>query len=471
MVALIVVATTATSLSRIVELAIKGGYFTTCATTFSCLTATFSCLFCVVGDNWFEKQKYDETNNESNETQTEDMQGTQHRRSQSPDDACTLEDNQGRVGEITTASTDTSSCCLKLKSFERQIKFAITLLIYLGYMGAAIYGICRPNTWPDLYSYDVSESQSFCYQHATAFDRDFIVTLVVKPKITTDWNLTNAALTSFIDISVNENIFDPEYQINWLSDFMNNTIYDGAIKPEALSSFLIQNKLYQNDIVAVENGGILQILAFRIYLKTRDIIKDQDIVKMMRNLQSLENEAPFDCFFYAPQFLLYAGSVSWVDDFLRTSAIAIGTAVLILTVCFYHYRGHALLIILMMISTAVGVIGFTKFWIFGLSFVSTIPMLLMISSFVKFFVNEIDPFAILFPGFFGVAVFVSIFLLPEFMLRSVGIPFFLYLIFLFLHRFLFSPQLALNWLKGSKYKQFTNPTSEELQTTAANFDI
>ena len=450
MLAIIVVATTATSLSRIVELAIKSGYFTTCATAFRCLTAAFTCLICVGGDNWFEKQNYDETNNENNETQMEDMQGSQPRRSQSSDDACTIEDSKANVEENTTTSTDTSSCCLKIKPFERKIKFAITLLIYSGYMGAAIYGICRPNTWPDLYSYGVSDmvSQSFCYQYATAFDRDFIVTLVVKPEITTDWNLTNAALTSFIDISLSENIFDPEYQINWLSDYINNTIYDGAIKPEALSSFLSQNKLYQNDIVAVENGGNFQMLAFRIYLKTRDIIKDQDIVKLMSNLQSLEKKAPFDCFFYAPQFLLYAGSISWVDDFLRTSAIAIGTAVLILAVCFYHYRGAALLILLMMISTAVGVIGFTKFWIFGLSFVSTIPMLLMITSFVKMFVNKKDPFAFLFPVFV-VVVLVSIFSSSEFVLRSVGIPSFLYLFFLFLHKFLIYHIYSSIGLKGA----------------------
>ena len=173
----------------------------------------------------------------------------------------------------------------------------------------------------------------------------------------------------------------------------------------------------------------------------------------MRNLHSMENKAQFDCFFYDPEFLLYEGSIFWTDDLLRISVLAISVTVFILTVFFYHYHFHALLILFMMISIAVGVIGFTKLWISGLSFLSIIPMLLILASFVNISVN--NPFAIcLFPGFLAITVYSSILqiAMSEFVLMSVCIPYFLYLTFVVIHRFLFLPHLILNWLKGDIYE-------------------
>ena len=452
MLAIIVVATTATSLSRIMELATKSRYLTMCTSRFCCLTKTFSCLFCF-GEDWFEKHENDRTNNDENDVRTEDNPASRTSRSQFSSDAFTIEDNKDRVGENTKSSSDTS--CLKIKPHERKIKFAIVLLIYFGYLGGAIYGMCKPDNWPDRNAYRDSDLKypSFCNLYATAFDRDFILTLVVKTDRNLDWNLTNAALTSFIDVSIRENNFDPEYQINWLSHFIDNTGYGRATEPKSLSSFLNQNKLYQNDIVSDGTGGDFKITAFRIYLKTTDISKDQNVINLMRNLHSLENKAQFDCFFYDPEFLLYEGSIFWTDDLLRISVLAISVTVFILTVFFYHYHFHALLILFIMISIAVGVIGFTKLWISGLSFLSIIPMLLMLASCVNISVN--NPFAIcLFPGFLAITMYSSILqmAMSEFVLMSVCIPYFLYLTFVVIHRFLFLPHLILNWLKRDIYE-------------------
>ena len=415
MVVSLVVNITVTSLLDVIEQTRKGWPFKTCTSSnrsgiLSKVGCILSCLFIA---------KYDMLDDNGND-----------------------QDND-QVNRQPNHLSKTSFCSSRLK----RVKFAIVFLLYMGYLGGAIYGLLNINTRPDLCTLSNSNSEwsSFCRINSVSFNQDFIVTLVVKTEKQMNINRTNAAVSELVSAAKSQNMFNPKFQINWLSAFSSNASHYKENFRESLSLFLHENKLYQNDVVSDFSGNESDVRAFRIYLKTKDVLGEKDIVEVMKAVRELEDRPPFKCYFYAPVFMLFEGNLSWAADLLKTTSIAFGVAVLLLSLAFYHYRFYALLILLFTLSIFIGVLGFASIWNFGLSFVTTIPMLMIMGSVVKTFVVDMDEFLGLMVGYIFLVIQLLFYTEPEFIMKSVFIPYFLYVVSLIFHVFIFMPELVLVW--------------------------
>ena len=479
MVVCLVVSVTATSLLEVIEQIRKRWPFQTCTSSncsgiLSVLGSILSCLFIVKYDKSNDDgndQVNDQVNSQGNDQVDRQAVTLSQFGSQDADNQTTEQRKEGQISTEPSHLSTSSFCSSRLK---RGVKFTIAFLLYMGYLGGAIYGLLNTNTRLDLCTLSDSDSEwsSFCHINSVSFNQDFIVTLVVKPEKQMNINRTDAAVSELLSAAKSQNVFNPKFQINWLSAFSSNASYNKENFRESLSLFLHENKLYQNDVIHDFSENESDVRAFRIYLKTKDVLGQKDIVEVMKAVRELEDRIPFKCYFYAPVFMLYEGSFSWTADLLKTTGIAFGVAVLLLSVFSYHYRFYALLILLQALSIFIGVIGFASIWNFSLSFVTTIPMLLMMGSVVKIFVIQWDGFLILLVGYLSVVIFMLTFTFPAFIMKSVFIPYFLYCVSLLFHSLIFMPQLVLVWLKKSKYKKFHNHgLTSESETTVQHFHI
>ena len=368
------------------------------------------------------------------------------------------------------------------------IVFIIVGVLYLGYLGLAGYGLSKqpsPREFCDSLSPNNHEMprynayHNFCRTNEEAFGKDFMLTLTVKINGAFDLNETESKTSSLIDAAMESNRFDKDYVINWMMSYLDDPLYKNDLFDKPLLKFLDTNKLHKNDVRMSENGS--NINAFRVYLKTLNVSGSKDILDVMTTSRKLEENAELDCFFYAPEFLLYEGSLSYTVDFYKITAISGGVLVLSLVLGFYHYHYALALVFVTLASILFGVVGFARFYGIGFSFLSSVTVpFLCTYTFESLFLPKKDislrflPHFNWFSAFCYITLFTVMPLLPMMQLNLfvVLLPISLFIIFLTLHYIIFIPRLVTTWIgpdrklgKGSDFSYTLLCSTENCETS------
>ena len=369
------------------------------------------------------------------------------------------------------------------------IVFIIVGVLYLGYLGLAGYGLSKqpsPREFCNSLSYDNPEMprystyHNFCRTNEEAFGKDFMLTLTVKINGAFDLNETESKTSSLIDAAMESNRFDKEYVINWMMSYLDDPLYKSDLFDDPILKFLDTNKLHKNDVRISKNGS--NINAFRVYLQTLNVSGSKDILDVITTSRKLEENAELDCFFYAPEFLLYEGSLSYTMDLYEITAISGGVLVLSLILGFYHYHYAAVLILVALASILFGVVGFARFYGIDFSFLSSVTIPFLCTYIVEsLFLPKKDiprrffPYLNWFSSFCLMTVSTVLPTLPMMQLSlfvEVLLPISLFIIFLTLHYIIFIPRLVTTWIgpdrklgKGSDFSYILLCSTENCETS------
>ena len=260
-------------------------------------------------------------------------------------------------------------------------------LLYLGYLSLAGYGLSKQPNQREFCNSQNSYSQmsqfasqfalyhNFCRTNEEAFGKDFTVTLTVKINGGFDFYEIKNLTSSVIDAAIDSYKFDKEGTINWIASYLDYTLHKSNFTESAFLTFLGLNSLYKNDVSI--SGSTAGIDAFRVYLKTSNDSGSTDIVGLIEASRSLERDAGLHCFFYAPDFLLYEGFLTYSADFYKIASRAGSILGFSLVLGFYHYYYAILLGFVTLASILFGVVGFARFFGLGLSSLSSVTVLFL----------------------------------------------------------------------------------------------
>ena len=313
-----------------------------------------------------------------------------------------------------------------------------SLMLYVLFLSGAVYGFINTLGLPGLCDMG---SYTNCNK---LFGNVIFVSLVVKPGDEFDFNMTKTTLSTFIESATKTNVLSRDNQINWMTAFSTSLEYRQAgFTNNSLKTFLSKNPRYRNDIKLHVHDW--KVVAFRIFFKTvpNKLSNSADFSAFIKKLQNLENDAEFDCYFYAPEFLYFEGYLDSDEDFLRLMVIAVGLYILFLFAAFYTNPFTASIQLMNIISLLFGVLGYMHTIRVGISFISTIPVLIIITTNIDLIICSPKFKRARFCVSFSWLKWVLLALLGSYIQKSIFIPNYLYGLFAMFHFYLFSPALFL----------------------------
>ena len=261
-------------------------------------------------------------------------------------------------------------------------------LIFIGYLAGAIYGCI--NLKQGLRFSELPSDTSYYYAYA-ATEENFLPRQTPVPFIITQHynyseSLIQQTIESFMTKVKGEDLFEPDFEVNWLKTYISTPYYTNASEEAfivGLEAFL-NNSLFssfKNDVVI--DSSRTKIIASRFYGRSRDLEGSQEEGDLMLRSRELADDFELECFAFYPIFILFEQYVLVFPQTMLTVGIAL-IVVLVIT-CFF--MPHPVLILFCTIAVALimtGVFGYMYYIDVSLSAITMVQIIMGIGFSVDF---------------------------------------------------------------------------------------
>ncbi|XP_063715914.1 patched domain-containing protein 3-like isoform X2 [Symsagittifera roscoffensis] len=277
---------------------------------------------------------------------------------------------------------------------------AVCILLYLAYMGAAIYGVIKTERGVSLFS--IVEKHSSFAQHLITSKTYFNQTGVPMMLVFTEpidyhksevrdqiFQLTN-------ELQANELIED-NFTVSWLNKFMDPKFYDNPKKGrdftnavdfgKSLKHFLEnEGKNYAGDVIVDDDS--YKIVASRFHFQAKSLWSSNYILAsdFMVNVREIATQSKLPAIVFSGVFIYYEQYTYLIKtavEVLVFSVLALfGVSVLLVPSLMI-----AIVMTLTVISINVGVLGFMYFWDMKFSIITLIDVILSTAYVMDFAVH------------------------------------------------------------------------------------
>ncbi|XP_045201241.2 patched domain-containing protein 3-like [Mercenaria mercenaria] len=270
-----------------------------------------------------------------------------------------------------------------------KLPFKIMIIIlFLGYLAAAIYGCV--NLKQGLLFTQLVSDDSYFFKYSeweqNYFKRNDAVTFVIPSTRTYSKPETQSMIDELISSVQSNNYFDDDFEVNWLKTYMNSEYINGSSESEfifGLQKFLSDPRysIFVNDVKIDSINN--HITSSRVYVLTVDLEDSQEEGKMMLESRELASAATIGCFAFAPSFVVYEQYVRILGQTLQSVGIAL-VSVFIITCIFMPHPVMIIFVTVVVTMIMTGVFGFMYYIDVALSAITMINIIMSIGFSVDF---------------------------------------------------------------------------------------
>nr|KAG5702436.1 hypothetical protein BaRGS_027523 [Batillaria attramentaria] len=260
----------------------------------------------------------------------------------------------------------------------------IIILLFLGYLAAAIYGVINLKQGLILQSLVLESSyyHKFLGMNDEYFPTRLPVGFIVHDKI----DYSGAKGQQFLDLLREARAdaqIDSSFERCWLTSYMNSTFYDSSAPQDFtqnLKSFLLAVPQFIPDIVNDSTEAITSSRCFVWSEPNSDQYVQADLMVRMRELAD-ESSLPVSA--YHSAFVAYEQFLAVLPATLQM----VGCAVAVMFVVTFIFLPHLLMVTLVTLTVVmilVGIFGFMYYWDISLSSVTMIHLVMSVGFSVDF---------------------------------------------------------------------------------------
>ena len=264
----------------------------------------------------------------------------------------------------------------------------LILVIFAGYLAAAIYGCVRLKQGLE-YRQLVAED-SYYYKYATwtqdYFKRVTPVSFVIDSSYTYSDPTVQSKIGELLISARDDEYFNSDFELSWLASFRSSLYYDGSSEANfisALKTFLSDPNylIFEKDVLIDDVNN--KIFASRVHVKSEDMTDSQAEGRLMLRTREIASAAPIDVFPYSFLFIYYEQYVAVLPQSIQSVGIAL-VAIFIVTCLFMP---HPLLIFYVTVAVfmiMIGVFGFLFYVDVALSAITMVHLIMSIGFSVDF---------------------------------------------------------------------------------------
>ena len=264
----------------------------------------------------------------------------------------------------------------------------IILVIFAGYLAAAIYGCVKIKQ--GLEFKQLVAEDSYYYKYATwteeYFKRVRPVSFIIDSTYTYFDPAVQSQVEALLTSAKNDEYFNSNFELSWLASFKTSPYYDGSSEAnfiEALQNFLSDpNYLkFKNDVI-IDTVNI-KITASRVHVLSEDMVDTQADGHLMERSREIASDASISCFAYSYAFVYYEQYVAILPQSIQNVGIAL--AAIFGVTCLF--MPHPLLIFYVTVAVfmiMIGIFGFMYYVDVALSAITMIHLIMSIGFSVDF---------------------------------------------------------------------------------------
>ncbi|XP_033733538.1 patched domain-containing protein 3-like [Pecten maximus] len=259
-----------------------------------------------------------------------------------------------------------------------------SVLLYIGYLGMAIYGamnVCQNFS----VSYLVPED-SYVHQYLSWLEKDFpnevVVSFVIDGELDYSHYAIQQKVAAMLKRARKEPFIQRKREINWLLGYKLSPYYNSSNDfIEGLKAFLKSRKDYEIDVVFDETGH--KIKSSRFYVISKDIRDSKMTKSLLTCMRTIAKESGLPVIAHAPIFIIGEQLMAIGSSTLQTMLIAMVATLVITAVAMPHPLIIAIVCI-SMVSILTGMYGFMYMWGLSLSSITMVQLIMSIGFSVDF---------------------------------------------------------------------------------------
>ncbi|XP_053400140.1 patched domain-containing protein 3-like isoform X2 [Mercenaria mercenaria] len=264
----------------------------------------------------------------------------------------------------------------------------IIILLFIGYLVAAIYGCIHMKQ--GLLLTNLVNEESYFYKFSKwdeeKFPRQSPVSFVIHGAYEYSKSQTKNMVDNLISDTQANRYFNDVFEVNWLETYGSSAYYISTSETAFITGLykFINDPRYsrfENDVVIDSTKE--RITASRVYVLSAKLEDSQDEGKMMLEARAIAEAATINCFAFSPYFVAFEQYVAILGQSLQSVGIALA-AVFVITCIFMPHPVLILFVTIAVTMIMVGVFGFLLYIDVTLSAITMIHMILSVGFSIDF---------------------------------------------------------------------------------------
>ncbi|CAG5117286.1 unnamed protein product, partial [Candidula unifasciata] len=231
----------------------------------------------------------------------------------------------------------------------------LTLLVFAGYLGVAIWGCTKLQQGLDLKNLAPRSSYFHKFQE----------------------------MKQLLEKAEEDPLIMPDSRICWFLSLAGSKLYYNS-SPAAfysgLEQFLRRNPFFESDVVFGPNKTIT---ASRCHVYSYRLADSTDQANLMTRMRQVADASPAAVFAYHPVFVLFEQFVTILPDTLQTVGVTIAV-MFVVTAIFLPHPLMVILVTVQMFMIVLGIFGFMAHWDLTLSSITMIELIMSVGFSVDF---------------------------------------------------------------------------------------
>jgi hypothetical protein len=271
------------------------------------------------------------------------------------------------------------------KLFMNSTVSIIIIIIFLGYLAAAIYGTSKLKQ--GLLLQDLVLDTSYHYKYLVQSDQYFPNRIPIAFAVTTQYNYEGNSGDQFLNLlatAQQDASIDSNFTRCWLQSFRNSSMF-GSATPVTfigkLLTFLAAFPQFQPDVVLDSSNS--SVMASRCFVLSTPNSDNYENAELMKRMREVAEKSSVPAIAYHAAFVAFEQFLAVLPATLQL----VGIAVAVMTVVTFLLLPHpfmVLLIVVCIVMILVGIFGFMHFWGLTLSSITMIHLVMSVGFSVDF---------------------------------------------------------------------------------------
>ena len=294
-------------------------------------------------------------------------------------------------GSAPKKDRDDESLCEKFPSkilpylIKKSAVSIVIIVLFLGYLSAAIYGIIHLKQ--GLILQNLVLESSYYHRFLTLSDEYFPTSIPVGFVVNQKQDYAENDGTLFLNLlkkARNDARIDSSFERCWLKSYKSSAVYNSAASQDFVSNlhkFLANSPDFHADVVF--DGTKTDIIASRCFVISKANNDQYNSAEVMKGMRDLADDSSLPVFAYHSSFVAFEQFIA----VLPATLWMVGCAVAVMTVVTFLFLPHILmvfLVVLTIIMILVGIFGFMHFWKLTLSSITMIHLVMSVGFSVDF---------------------------------------------------------------------------------------
>ena len=294
-------------------------------------------------------------------------------------------------GSAPKKDRDDESLCEKFPSkilpylIKKSAVSIVIIVLFLGYLSAAIYGIIHLKQ--GLILQNLVLDSSYYHRFLTLSDEYFPTSIPVGFVVNQKQDYAENDGTLFLNLlkkARNDARIDSSFERCWLKSYKSSAVYNSAASQDFVSNlhkFLANSPDFHADVVF--DGTKTDIIASRCFVISKANNDQYNSAEVMKGMRDLADESSLPVFAYHSSFVAFEQFLA----VLPATLLMVGCAVAVMTVVTFLFLPHILmvsLVFLTIVMILVGIFGFMYFWDLTLSSITMIHLVMSVGFSVDF---------------------------------------------------------------------------------------